>query len=227
MLKIDIGHKALKIFVPNNVSRLGIKLSGGVDSSLVTFLLHLYKKEYRPDLELYPVTHVKISRPYQLKCSTDVLEFSKKITGVSISAHEVVYANPSFNEVEYQKSLLKLIKEKYNIQGHASGINLNPPKQISMHFDNICSGVATRELDRDAEDADKEEFIITDEYFVLRPLANFNKQDIAEVFKKLDLLDTLFPLTKSCEKKTMAVDDPHCKTCWWCLERQWGFNRFI
>jgi 7-cyano-7-deazaguanine synthase in queuosine biosynthesis len=58
-------------------------------------------------------------------------------------------------------------------------------------------------------------------------LANFNKQDIAEVFKKLDLLDTLFPLTKSCEKKTMAVDDPHCKTCWWCLERQWGFNRFI
>jgi len=57
------------------------------------------------------------------------------------------------------------------------------------------------------------------------------------MYKELNLLDSLFPITRSCEydiywqtnseEWKKDVPDPgigHCNKCWWCKERKWGFN---
>jgi len=49
------------------------------------------------------------------------------------------------------------------------------------------------------------------------------------MYTELDVMDSLFPVTRSCEwKESMGGDDPgleHCGTCWWCEERLWAFNK--
>lgn len=54
------------------------------------------------------------------------------------------------------------------------------------------------------------------------PLVNHNKQSVAKLYRALGVLDTLYPVTRSCEND----DHPngHCGKCWWCNERMWGFG---
>ena len=44
-----------------------------------------------------------------------------------------------------------------------------------------------------------------------------------------ELLDSLFPLTYSCEGSIEATKHhtQHCKKCWWCQERYWAFGRYV
>ena len=53
---------------------------------------------------------------------------------------------------------------------------------------------------------------------------NIDKKGVAELYDYFGLMDTLFPLTRSCEDWT---DDfsAHCGKCWFCLERLWGFGK--
>ncbi len=50
-----------------------------------------------------------------------------------------------------------------------------------------------------------------------------DKSTIAEIYRSHGILDSLFPLTRSCESETIFTH--HCGECWWCCERQWAFGR--
>ena len=52
---------------------------------------------------------------------------------------------------------------------------------------------------------------------------NFDKKELAQIYKEYDLLDTLFPVTRSCEGWQNITG--HCGKCWWCEERMWGFGK--
>ena len=63
----------------------------------------------------------------------------------------------------------------------------------------------------------------------INPVINVNKKWEAEAYKDKNLLDSLFPLTYSCEG---SIEDTkyhtqHCKRCWWCQERFWAFGRYV
>lgn len=55
------------------------------------------------------------------------------------------------------------------------------------------------------------------------PWWNQNKKFIAGVYKDFGQLETLFPLTRSCENG--RVLSGHCGRCWFCQERKWAFGR--
>jgi 7-cyano-7-deazaguanine synthase in queuosine biosynthesis len=57
----------------------------------------------------------------------------------------------------------------------------------------------------------------------VRPFFNMNKKNISAKYAELGLLDTLFPITKSCEDRSILKG--HCGKCWWCLERKWAFGK--
>ena len=68
----------------------------------------------------------------------------------------------------------------------------------------------------------------------INPFFQVNKKWEAEVYKDFGLLDTLLPLTYSCEgdAKDTKTHTWHCgntlqyeKQCWWCQERMWAFGR--
>ena len=55
------------------------------------------------------------------------------------------------------------------------------------------------------------------------PMGAYTKKYVAELYKKYNLMDNLFPITVSC-----INDLPigACKKCWWCKERYWAFGRY-
>ena len=55
------------------------------------------------------------------------------------------------------------------------------------------------------------------------PWFNCNKKDIAGMYNTLNVTNTLFPVTRSCENDKHIGS--HCGTCWWCEERFWAFNK--
>ena len=63
------------------------------------------------------------------------------------------------------------------------------------------------------------------------PFTNKDKKFVAELYKSLGVLDSLYPLTRSCENNQGYLPDPnnekHCEKCWWCLERYWAFGRYV
>jgi hypothetical protein len=54
------------------------------------------------------------------------------------------------------------------------------------------------------------------------PFTNVDKRGIARMYQDLDLLQSLFPLTRSCVSNSWRYG--HCGACWFCSERQWGFG---
>jgi 7-cyano-7-deazaguanine synthase in queuosine biosynthesis len=73
------------------------------------------------------------------------------------------------------------------------------------------------------------------------PWANTDKQGIAKMYREEKLIDSLLPVTRSCEYDPTSdyyyantwprwgdeIRDPyleHCGECWWCKEREWGFK---
>ena len=55
-----------------------------------------------------------------------------------------------------------------------------------------------------------------------RPFMNLDKKDISKLYSSLDLLESLYPITRSCESELSP--DRHCGKCFWCEERRWGFG---
>ena len=60
---------------------------------------------------------------------------------------------------------------------------------------------------------------------ICTPFTNLNKQQIAKIYSELNILETLYPHTRSCESHDPKYLGTHCEQCWWCDERQWGFGK--
>ena len=60
-----------------------------------------------------------------------------------------------------------------------------------------------------------------------RPFWQINKMFIADIYRQYNLINSLFPITWSCEGTVEGSCNftIHCEECWWCLERMWAFDR--
>jgi hypothetical protein len=106
-----------------------------------------------------------------------------------------------------------------------SGITTNPPVEIQKTFN---YGVLLDVEAKRGTDVQK----ITNRYFVhpeggefweLKPFFNLNKKKLATLYTEMNLLETIFPITRSCEH--IGTVHGHCGKCWWCEERFWAFKR--
>lgn len=126
-----------------------------------------------------------------------------------------------------------------------NGMTANPPKDLRELYEDFHDGIKHMRMDQASylyeRDPDvtyetgstKEELEEAYSWCWQQPFRNFNKRSIAELYKSQGILDELFPITRSCENggDVEYIKDPnmefHCKECWWCRERFWGFNRYI
>lgn len=63
-----------------------------------------------------------------------------------------------------------------------------------------------------------------DNYKYNSPFGLVDKKFIAYQYKKYNLLNTIFPLTRSCVDP--YPDGKACKKCPWCLEKYWAYNMY-
>ena len=127
-----------------------------------------------------------------------------------------------------------------------NGTTANPPRSEKLFYEDYHKGFDTPNVmghtectveeasnlyERDPEVKRRESGTKAGYRMWAIPFNNKDKKFIAELYKNLGVLDSLFPLTRSCENNQHYLPDPnnekHCEKCWWCLERYWGFGRYV
>ncbi len=113
------------------------------------------------------------------------------------------------------------------------GMTANPPVDVRMGFaDRMKKHHPTKdfgpfevdrvqgEIRRDVHD--KPEL----KYNVYQPFLNVNKRFVAGVFKENNLMDDLYPITRSCVGGKYQTNNftEWCWQCFWCYEKDWAFN---
>ena len=187
-------------------------MSGGADSAL---LLYILMKNSTKKIHIFTCAS-KVKQFGTVKSSTDVIRKCVELTGNLNIAHHMHYVESQNDHVLFAPYREFIDKGIVNLIYH--GVTSNPPANVLETFvDKINQPVL-----RDSKNI-KSLYKMGSNLYT--PLTNSNKQKISEMYKELDLLDNLFPLTRSCE--SLDLSEGHCGHCWWCQEREWGFGRLV
>jgi 7-cyano-7-deazaguanine synthase in queuosine biosynthesis len=201
--------------IPLVDGKVGLSMSGGADSSLLLYILLSNKKE---TLEVFTLASDLKGR-ISAKIAANVIDKCIELTGNNNVNHHVVYVDSQNDEKLFRLPLEMLSESKISMMYTA--ITANPPKEIADNFltpvDNSQQSIRDPSVFRP---------IINGKW--CRPFFNIDKIKIFEMYESLMLIDTLFPLTRSCELENPLPNFlGHCDNCWWCKERFWGFKRLV
>jgi 7-cyano-7-deazaguanine synthase in queuosine biosynthesis len=216
---IKNSQQNIEINLPSHVKKVGLKISGGADSAIVGYMLSKYVVTERPDIKIIPITVQQVGKNYQLIYAKKIIEFYKKEFGDIFSEH---YTDISFEEKTYVTTQEKLMAHLYTeniIDAHFTGLSLNPPADI------ITSMMTYTGWSEPTDRVRTGKLKPIYEKTGCSPLINIDKKGIAELYQDLSVLDTLFPLTRSCSAFTDDFSQ-HCEKCWHCAERFYGFSRY-
>lgn len=212
MINLKIGEQ---------YQNIGLLFSGGVDSTLLLYLLGL---QY-PDRNVFAVTagHCGSNNwPIHIEYAQKVFDrVSKELGYGAINYHVVHYLDD--NESHHCNQVMKTWP---HIDCWLIGQNAAPPK-----------GSTTKDAhDRPHDLYDTcplphrktnlgEEWAEQHGRPIYRPLLRLNKKEIVCEYKRRSVYH-LIEHTRSCPKVWPAhhANDfvKHCGECWWCLERKWS-----
>lgn len=218
-LRTSISSGDVVIGVPDQAKNVGIRISGGADSAMLAYMMAVYKRDYRPDIKLFPMTVVHPKKPYQAIFSQSVLDKIYDLTGIQFEKLDAFYPEYTehFDFVKEQSTARETWLVQKKIDHYFIGETMNPPIEVEKEF--IFTG-GGRDQSRDGPILDRPNML------KVRVFRNIDKKGVAELYAKFDVLDSLFPITRSCEKHTTDFKS-HCDVCWFCKERFWGFGRYI
>ena len=214
-----------EINLPDNLKTLGLKISGGADSAIVCYMVAKYVTEESPDITIHPITAVASTKPFQQIFADKVLRKVESLTGITFATHQ--YRTIDSTTVEkYISEQAELVDDVYASQGiqrHFSGLTANPTAEDApLLYDGkhaLPGSYGPDDTDRSKGSEKKDN--------TFRPLINVDKRGVAEHYIRLGVLEDIFPLTRSCEENNVYTFEKHCEDCWFCRERQWGFDRLI
>jgi hypothetical protein len=228
-MRIATSQGDVVIDILDSEINIGLRISGGADSSMLLYLMAIFKRDYRPDINLFPMTVVNPFKPYQEIYSQQVINKVTELTGVKIEnlfvARPVLEDQTQFGLI--QKDITKNWRKTIKLDFHMIGETKNPPEEEDAKFVYAGSG---RDPRRDGL-VDHDVFVIVNDYIKfkllrMRPFRNIDKKGVAELYEKFGVTDTIFPITRSCEIHTLDFSK-HCDRCWFCFERKWGFGRYV
>ena len=221
-----------KSYTAGNKTNLGVKLSGGADSSIIYYAL-CDKFKDNDNVNIIPITVGTDEKWWYPKGAEKVIDIVGQITGKYPIEHMVLENIPHTmeNYTGSQNDIAKKAMKKYKIHPYNfySGLTYNPPmKKMVTYFERRHKhhGLDLNEVMLNINSRDKSR----DNKFqghldaTMRPLKD--KLDTARWYKHYNAMDTLYPHTFSCESpQTEKLE--HCHHCFFCLERYFAFGRII
>ena len=205
MLKVTDG---VSVKLPNGP--VGINFSGGADSTILVFLVMS-----QLSVPLHLITTTVSDRDNSHKKTTKAItdKLCQLTSNTDIHFH--------YNHQETSQSGIstlfdlskQLIYKDRIVNSILTGITANPPGYITDSFKNS-------EVEPSARDSSITRPIRRAPGW-FNPLTNLNKQDICKIYYDNNILDSVFPLTKSC---WTDFGEPPCGSCWFCEERDWGLK---
>ena len=203
---------------------IGMKLSGGADTAL---LLYLFAKEISErNLKFNILPYTFNDKPDRFIVAQMILNEIKTVfPTVRFKKHQYGDISPPYRKV-FDKWALKLTQEN-DIVFFTNATNLPAPEEAITINKELAEFVGTREAPRNYDTQDLERIGINDipEY---SPFKNVDKRFTAQVYEDEFLLETLFPLTRSCLGSAEVTDyhEKPCKMCYWCEEKYWAFGQY-
>ena len=215
------SQDTIEISIPDTVKNVGIKLSGGADSAIVCYMVAKHVVEERPDVAIYAITSNAEGKEYQVDFAKRVMSTVSDLTGVKFAGHftNLARTDNSENYTADQDKLTESLYKKQIIEMHFAGITANPTPAEAPE---LYGDVAAMPSDDRSKQSEKRLYQNGQSY---RPLINTDKRGVAELYHNLGVIDSLFPVTRSCEAYTSNFSK-HCGKCWFCKERYWGFGRY-
>lgn len=196
IVKIDIDPE----------KRIGVLLSGGMDSAIMLFLIlsDITQRDLDVDLTVYNVPNINDDAAIHSRQVVNYLEkyFNTEIKLINIG---VGTATPLQLIKEPARQLLenKIVDVLY------SGQNQFPEEARSWHSYKAAAGHFAR---KNPDNADTDT--------VKYPFIRLHKNHILEIYRQFNLLE-LAVITHSCTTKTQDK----CNNCLWCEERAWAFTK--
>lgn len=212
---------------------INLAMSGGADSALLAYLFAKQIVDDNLKAVIIPVTRV---RPYPAIAprNWNVWRTAAIMSKITLLLGKDVFQEHQIEHPVQQTKMNAEEEKAYNLEiwlrlekkfkfdqkkewAYFNGVSKNPSddemKDNRMYNDDRCK-------DRDQNQAVPHP---------LRPLGMIDKKFLAEIYQQLGIIDTLFPLTYSCEGDHEITKNYmlHCDNCWWCHERFWAFGRYI
>jgi hypothetical protein len=211
-----------------NADHICIGLSGGADSAILLWILCNIITRDKLDIGVSVYRVVNPERPWHEIRSNMVMEFIKK-DFPEIVWEDIITEKPdSLDNNEYvdlQGKSSHALRMKYKSMVSYSGVTLNPTNEIGeLIWKDIWKD---RSPNRNHErykhwlpEVNKKVAYGME----CKPFCIYDKRAVLAFYKKYDLLDTLLPITRTCEgwKEWTNNFTEECKQCWWCLERNWA-----
>jgi 7-cyano-7-deazaguanine synthase in queuosine biosynthesis len=200
--------KDLRIIIPANKT-IGLSISGGADSAILAY--YLMKNLDSPVHFFIYASKEKQNRT--INHSLAVISKCQELTEKKDVHVHIRYA-PSQERLPFLNYLVNsnIVDIVY------TGTTSIPPSNVIKTFsEKLAEDITGR------RDPVKIKPLWSHGNKLYHPFFNIDKKGIAELYTQFGLLDTLFPLTFSCE--SLAHTDTHCGQCWWCQERVWAFGK--
>lgn len=221
----DSFGQTIQFTVPEPHKKICINISGGADSAMILWMLIQYCEKFIPDAEIHVITSANpIKGWYNANWSTRVLDKVLQITGTNlIKSHYTFYSTDQIrSEIdEAERSIKKLHDITFTIHGTTQNPSLDTPGlEDGGRF-------AKRDPGHSVPIIEEYENGITR----WMPLIKVDKRMSVYLYEHFDLMEDLFPSTRSCEQEARHNKDKpdwmitHCGECWWCRERHWAFGR--
>jgi len=209
-----LKFKDFEFKIPDGVKKPCVNVSGGVDSALALYLTVSALDKYNAEITVLTLCHPN-KKHYNSVYATQVINKIIDLTNTkSIKNHLVFY-----KDVQKRSYLDNQEEKLYNkgfIDFTIHGTTRNPDNIVDLQFGRHSSRDNTTFI----SELGKHHLCNIERYM---PFIKVDKKSIFEAYKKLELLDTLLPYTKSCESFNVDLNES-CGECWWCKERNWGLN---
>jgi hypothetical protein len=199
----------LEIEIPE--VRLGVSISGGADSAILTYIL----MKYSPYPLYFFTTAIKDKQFITVKHSIDIIQKCMQLTGRADVFHTIEYVETNIRENFFSSLENKVNSGLVNIVCTAT-TNVPSVKILNEFKNKLNYDILLR------RNPLKNKSLYSHNNKMYHPFFNLDKKMIHNFYLELNVLDNLFPLTRSCE--SLEIFDKHCGGCWWCEERAWAFG---
>lgn len=207
----------------DNWDKVLVQVSGGLDSGLMLFLIVKTLKEKNSKAKVVPISFEVPTKAKNLESARAIISKVKSLLGSelfldSLEVHiPIEHCDIDRKDAFFKDTLFK-IKQELGISFEFNGNTKNPPEGIRRDFRDDQDRQFGRDDRKSIYNAPKS----------ASPHALVTKKGIVYLYKKLNILNELAPLTLSCDMDITEIKERNlpvpCGECWWCRERQWGFD---
>ncbi|MEK9741328.1 MAG: hypothetical protein VW262_09090 [Flavobacteriaceae bacterium] len=187
----------MKIEIPHDAKKIGVLCSGGVDSTLLLYLL--VKQNLKSNLQIISFSNVK---PDQKTCVENVFSWIKEELNYNLQNYMVRFG--------WIRQMVSDILQVYDMDYVFTGCNK------VVWDENEFTPTIVIPHDNPPKRGDP----LNEKH--LRPFINIDKLEITKLYLDNHILDLLY-LTRSCGHTT-GYSSP-CGGCYFCTERKWALSK--